>query len=289
MELANTTEENTETPSFPFLSLLVSGGHTLLLLSRSLNHHTILAEANSIAIGDMLDKCAREIVPPSEIAAGDSVMYGPVLERFAFPEPPGLDIDYEYTPPATRADEIELYDSGLGWGLTPPLHRTTQMAYEFAGINGQILKLLLARPDMPLPERRLLARHAMRLAFEHLASRLLLALKKHLPAAADEPSPRTLVLAGGVASNRYLVHILRSVLDARGHGYLALVRPPASLCTDNAAMIAWTGMEMYEAGWRSELDVLAIRKWSLDPEAEGGGILGAGGWARDGVSKGEKD
>ncbi|OTB06437.1 hypothetical protein M426DRAFT_318851 [Hypoxylon sp. CI-4A] len=264
------TENPEPTPTFPFLSLLVSGGHSLLVLSRSLNNHAILAEAQNIAIGDMLDKCAREIVPPSEIAAGENVMYGPLLERFAFPD---SEYDYEYKPPATRADEIQIYNSGHGWVLTPPLSGTTAMSYEFAGLNGQVLKVLLEHPTMDILERRLLAKHAMRLAFEHLASRLILALSND-HALQDI---RTVVVAGGVASNRYLMHILRSVLDARGHGHVELVCPPLPLCTDNAAMIAWTGMEMYEAGWRSGLDVLAIRKWPLDPEVEGG-ILGASGW-----------
>lgn len=278
--------ERSETPAFPFLSLLVSGGHSLLVLSRSLGDHAVLAEAQNIAVGDMLDKCARAVVPPDEIAAGADVMYGPLLERFAFPDAaadasPDYDYDYEYAPPPTRADEIRIFDSGRGWRLTPPLSGTAEMAYEFAGLNGQILKILLERPAMAVPERRLLARHAMRLVFEHLASRLLLALSKSADGAADGDQLRdirTVVVAGGVASNRYLMHILRSVLDARGYGHIELVCPPLPLCTDNAAMIAWTGMEMYEAGWRSELDILAIRKWPLDPNAEGGGILGAPGW-----------
>lgn len=45
-------------------------------------------------------------------------------------------------------------------------------------------------------------------------------------------------------------------------------------------MIAWTGIEMYEAGWESELSCKAIRKWSIDPAAEDGGILGMDRWTR---------
>ncbi|KAI0152568.1 glycoprotease family-domain-containing protein [Hypoxylon sp. NC0597] len=265
------------TPTFPFVSLLVSGGHSLLVLSRSLNDHSILAEAHNIAIGDMIDKCARQIVPSSEIAAGANVMYGPLLERFAFP----AGTDYNYVPPPTRADEIKIYDSGLGWILTPPLSGTTEMTYDLAGLNGQVLKVLLEHPDMDISERRLLAQNAMRLAFEHLASRLLFALSRNIDASDGEllRNIRTVVVAGGVASNRYLMHILRAILDARGYGHIELVCPPLPLCTDNAAMIAWTGMEMYEAGWRSELDILAIRKWPLDPNVDGG-ILGAPGWKK---------
>jgi N6-L-threonylcarbamoyladenine synthase len=61
---------------------------------------------------------------------------------------------------------------------------------------------------------------------------------------------------------------------------VALAFPPPWLCTDNAAMIAWTGIEMYEAGWESELSCKAIRKWSIDPAAEDGGILGMDRWTR---------
>ncbi len=59
-----------------------------------------------------------------------------------------------------------------------------------------------------------------------------------------------------------------------------LIFPPPALCTDNAAMIAWTGMEMYEAGWESNLDCQALRRWTLDPDGEDGGILGVGSWER---------
>ncbi|KAF3061220.1 tRNA N6-adenosine threonylcarbamoyltransferase, mitochondrial [Daldinia childiae] len=272
----------TLTPAFPFLSLLVSGGHSLLVLSRTLTNHSILAEAQNIAIGDMLDKCARDIIPASELAGGNGVMYAAHLERFAFPNGPS---DYAYTPPSTRAEEIKIYDPGFGWKLTPPLSESVNMSFEFAGLNGQVIKVMLENPDMELAERRLVARHTMRLAFEHLASRLLLALSKSGVAVEGEAEDRTLlrnvrtlVVAGGVASNRYLMHILRRILDVRGYSNIELVCPPLPLCTDNGAMIAWTGMEMYEAGWRSELDVLAIRKWPLDPNSENGGILGAPGW-----------
>lgn len=45
-------------------------------------------------------------------------------------------------------------------------------------------------------------------------------------------------------------------------------------------MIAWTGIEMYEAGYESDLRCKAIRKWSIDPDANDGGILGADNWKR---------
>ncbi|KAI1636553.1 glycoprotease family-domain-containing protein [Biscogniauxia mediterranea] len=339
-------------PTFPFLSLLVSGGHTMLVRSRALTDHAILADAENIAIGDMLDKCARMIVPAEMLHGGPSTtsnptistMYGPILEEFAFPSAVGDDnYDYGYTPPATRVDEIKPFESSHGWTLTPPLAEMGRaMAFEFSGINGQVQAILHDRNNaVPLDERRLLARETMRIVFEHLATRILFALdgtgrpaklrprrggraargtksevaenkgtgqditttttttmiteikteneqkeaeEAREPATVDddeaEPPIRTVVLAGGVASNRYLRHVVRSLLDARGYANVALECPPPALCTDNAAMVGWAGLEMYAAGWRSALDVVAIRKWGLDPRGKDGGILGIGGWVR---------
>ena len=73
-------------------------------------------------------------------------------------------------------------------------------------------------------------------------------------------------------------HSLRSFLDVRGFSHVQLSTPPPALCTDNAAMIAWTGMEMYEAGWQSELSCRALRTWSIDSGAVDGGISGVDGW-----------
>lgn len=402
-------------PAFPFLSLLVSGGHTQLVLSKSVTSHTILADALNIAIGDMLDKCARAILPPDVLAETDNVMYGARLESFAFrpltkeekslnPEDPyEAYYGYTYHPPLKRRDEIQPYVSPTyGWSLTPPLSERRDMAFDFSGLGGQVQAIMKKNPDMDIPQRRELARETMRLAFEHLVTRIIFALdrmreqdrevnKKRMgqsttttatteanqeaepanatsteagskaikaaatttiitttpPSSPPEPQPtetttadptitttvtndeatttattdsettatdpatpttanpttttatdaastassssssssvpKTLVVAGGVAANRFLQHILHRMLAARGYPpeTLTIVRPPTEFCTDNAAMVAWAGMEMWEAGWYSDLNVLPQRRWPLDDGSgdEGkGGILGLDGW-----------
>lgn len=257
-------------PSFPFLTLLVSGGHTQLVHSRSITDHRILANSANIAIGDALDKCARLILPPDVLASCPDVMYGRALEAFAFPNGSGMEA---YTPPAKRENEIAPLVSPHGWTLHPPLADTRRLGYEFSALESSVQRVVAAYPDLSVPQRRDLAIDIMRLAFEHLAGRVLIALKDH-----DDVRAETLVVSGGVACNRFLMKVLRSMLEVRGHGAMKIVAPPVSLCTDNAAMIAWTGWEMYRSGYESELDVRVLKKWGVDPEGADGGIFGVGGW-----------
>ncbi|MCJ1352487.1 MAG: hypothetical protein MMC33_002471 [Icmadophila ericetorum] len=362
--------------SFPFLSLLVSGGHTLIVQSSSLNSHKILADTSDIAVGDALDKIARSVLPAELLRTSGEIMYGRLLERFVFPDG---GTDYGYTAPLRRHEEIERRESQWGWSLGIPLAETKHgsksksMEFSFSGLSSHCSKIVETRGEqMDIEERRYLGREAMRIAFEHLASRVVMglwhiegatatvavqaqqqsSLLRHNSVVATSshrvlhdgvealpPSPLSdrlvkagakqslsaraikserptdhrslvaedgddhdggtqrqstkvidLVVSGGVAANLFLRAVLRSYLVARNLSHIKLNFPPRELCTDNAAMIGWTGIKMYEAGFESELSVRALRKWSLDDaEAppgdegglkEGGGILGVEGWRR---------
>ena len=75
-----------QTCNFPFLSLLVSGGHTLLVHSKALTDHAILASTTDIAIGDYIDKVARCILPAPLLQESGEIMYGRLLEKYVFTE-----------------------------------------------------------------------------------------------------------------------------------------------------------------------------------------------------------
>jgi N6-L-threonylcarbamoyladenine synthase len=304
--LISATSDAKIQPDFPFLSVLVSGGHTLLVRSESLTDHRILAETADIAIGDSLDKIARAVLPESLLHEAKSSAYGPVLEKFAFPTQ-----DYGYAPPKTKREEImaSLKPTKYGWSIKNPFTtsdggtKIDSLDLSFAGVESAVKrtaefgwdaaadKMSKTKRAAPMPEdeARLLAREAMRAVFEHLANRIAVALR--LERDAGRAPSRTLVLSGGVAANRFLRHVVRAYLAARGFPAVGLLAPPLELCTDNAAMIAWTGLEMFEAGWASGLDVRALPKWSLEnvltPERE----FEAQGWeakhglAVDGGSK----
>ncbi|KAL3417390.1 glycoprotease [Phlyctema vagabunda] len=261
-------------PEFPFLTLLVSGGHTMLVHSRHLCNHEILASSLDKPIGNSVDHSTRDILPLRILESVTDVMYGRTLENFAFPEEQP---EYGYRPVFNSKGNFvrRSDDEGVPSLGVPLSQRATDMAYSFSGLSSEVRRCMEKEPEMDESRRRTMARQFMQVAFEHLASRVLLALK--MPAIKDV---KTLVVSGGVASNQFLKHVLRTVLDARGHQELRLVFPPPKYCTDNAAMIAWTGIETWEAGWRTDLSALAVNKWSIDPRADDGGILGLDGWLR---------
>jgi len=264
-------------PAFPFLTLLVSGGHTMLVHSKSLCDHKILANTTDMAIGDAIDKWARDILPPFILSSASDVMYGPILESFAFPDKLPTHI-----PGSSRSTSLETAGAGYSWSIPSPYSDPGPKGafkhahvFSYSGIGSTVKRIVNRFPEMDDIERRTLAQESMRVGFEHLASRVIYALQK-----GEVKDVNTLVVAGGVASNQYLKHVLRSVLDQKGYENIRLVFPPPKFCTDNAAMIAWTGVEMWEAGWRTQLDAIAMKKWSIDTKAEDGGILGASGWKR---------
>lgn len=274
-------ESNTTTgeysPQFPFLSILVSGGHSILVHSKSISDHKIMASSDDIAMGETLDKSAREILPTELLQESKTTMYGKALEQFVFPD--GKADFADYKPPMTRGEEIVRRQSSWGWSVTTPFANTRALQLSFSSVASMVNKIVKDRKrELSHQERVDLGREAMRVSFEHLASRTIIALEELRIRHRDDEEIRTLVVSGGVAANKFLMHVLRSFLDVRGFEHMKIVAPPPYLCTDNAAMIGWAGIEMFETGWRTDLSCRALRKWTLDPQAEDGGVLGPTGW-----------
>lgn len=227
--------KSSKTPEFPFLSLLVSGGHTLVLRSKSITEHRILANTIDIAVGDLLDKIARAVCPPSVFARKPhEIMYGRLLEEFAFPQ---QQHEYSY---GKREEEASRRDSRFGWSLPIPFARdgsakSRAMDFSFTGLGSAVESIAagieqrasgtmsVMNADGEMEERVELAREAMRVTFEHLASRVVGALnsiRTERPLEQDErfiPNSiqmkteeekqnrmYNLVVSGGVASNQYL-------------------------------------------------------------------------------------
>ena len=208
-------------PAFPFLTLLVSGGHTLLLLSRGLTDHTTLGSTVDIAIGDFIDKAARSILPESVINPSDNVMYGRLLENFAFPnDRTTQECGHNYIPPSTSREERFKEKTRWGWSLPVPFFdeagsssESGNLRFSFSGLGSAVERICEQRKtlhsdEMSHEERVDLAKETMKIAFEHLAKRAVLALTKFKSAAEIKQTGKreidTVVVSGGVASNKYL-------------------------------------------------------------------------------------
>lgn len=277
MDGRETTFAKEHEPEFPFLTLLVSGGHTMLLLSKGLTEHTVIATTSDTAIGDALDKCGRLILPEDIKANMKDNAFGKYLSPFAFKDPE----EFTLWPIAHhRRDEIDKRLNKFGWQIGTPLAETRELSFSFSSIATSTQRIVRERnteKPMETDERTTLARTALGSAFEHLGSRTIIALEK---LRSEGVYPSTLVVSGGVAANDFLRFYLRQLLNARSFKHVDLIFPPIQYCTDNAAMIAWAGMEMFEAGYRTDMGVQSIRKWSMDARSADGGILGVGGWLR---------
>ncbi|KAJ0121132.1 glycoprotease pgp1 [Diaporthe amygdali] len=248
----------------------------MLLYTKSVTEHRVLAstqrgitnpreKGSATAIGEMLDKCARVILPPSAIPSNaDAVVYAKLMHGYCQSQEKYRDLmRHDYEAPRKRQDEIEYYQSENGtWALPPPLRQSRDMIYDFTGLGGKVRAIMDERSDMKTDERQELGYHTMRLAFEHVMSRVILALQNDEELLANPP--QALVISGGVASNMFFRKVAASMLQARGFGDIDVTAPRPAWCTDNAAMIAWTGYKMYQAGWTTDNAFLPQGEWPIE-------------------------
>ncbi|KAL1945585.1 hypothetical protein VTO73DRAFT_1587 [Trametes versicolor] len=223
-----------ERPQFPFLTILVSGGHTLLLLASSPRSFRILATSLDESIGNAYDKVARLLAIPF---AGTSA--GAALERYCASAP--LD-----------APEIRM-----------PSPMRGRLAFSYTGLHSTVERYLDTQRGVLDERMRLgLARSFQKAAVAQLEEKLVLGMRL---CRRQDVRVRALVVSGGVASNQYLRERLRVCLDIESPDeWIPLNFPPPSLCTDNAVMIAWASMERFLSGETDDYSIESRPKWSLE-------------------------
>jgi N6-L-threonylcarbamoyladenine synthase len=227
------TPRLTDAVEFPYLMLLVSGGHCQFLIAHDVEEFQRLGGTIDDAPGEAFDKTAKLLglaqpggpAVQAEAALGDA-------RRFAFPRPlldrPGCDMSFSGLKTALlRARDAVVAEKG---GLTVQDRRDL-----CAGFQAAVADLLVEK------SRR--------------------ALEVYL---ALSPAAPVLAVAGGVAANTLIREKLIGLCDAMGVRFLA---PPLALCTDNAAMIAWAGMERFRSGTRDDASLMARPRWPLDQTA----------------------
>ncbi len=220
--------------SFPYLLLLVSGGHTQILVAEDVGVYKRLGGTIDDALGECFDKAAKLMGLPHpggphvEKAAMNCKNKETALERFLLPSPmkgrAGCDFSFSGLKTAVRQHIEKLPEGALDYA------DVCDLCCAFQETVADILKDRLS--------------HAIAL-FQKT-------YKTKSPA---------LVVSGGVASNLRVRETLQTLASTASMEFVA---PPVKLCSDNGAMIAWAGIERLQRGMTNTLDIAARPRWPLD-------------------------
>lgn len=217
----------TEDIEFPYLLLLVSGGHTQLLLARNHDDFELLGSTLDDAAGEAFDKTAKLLDLP-------------------YPGGPNIEILANQGDP----DRFE---------LPRPLLKdpTKPFTFSLSGLKTAVRTLILGRSPLTPKDKADIAASFQKTIGIILANRSSKALaygKKTFP------NLKGFVVAGGVAANQSIRHILSQTANAYEIPFYA---PPLTLCTDNAAFVAWTGIEKLQNQQYDSLSIGARPRWPL--------------------------
>ncbi len=222
------TPRLTDRLEFPYLALLVSGGHSQFVAVAGVGQHALLGTTRDDAAGEAFDKAARLL--------GLGFPGGPAIER------------------AARNGDPDRFP------LPRPLAGRASADMSFSGLKTALVHAVAREGARPLDDdtRADLAASFQKAIVETLADRLEQAVRAFRRLHA---SGTVVVLAGGVAANQALRARLSGAAASQG---MRLIAPPIHLCTDNAAMVAWAGLERLADGAVSALEEPSRARWPLD-------------------------
>jgi len=230
---ARLTEGHSGELDFPYLLLLVSGGHSQLLSVDGVGKYQRLGTTIDDAVGEAFDKAAKML--------GLGYPGGPLVEQAA--------------------------KSGDGgrFKLPRPMKGRAGCDFSFSGLKTALRQAILGLPPGPLIDLDIADLCA---SFQEAVGDVLADRGRHAIGTFRNLHPGTLevnfIVAGGVAANGHIRTRLERMAEDEG---VRLIAPPSALCTDNAAMIAWAGAERLKLGLADGLDFAPRPRWPLDPDA----------------------
>ncbi|KAJ2512470.1 Mitochondrial tRNAs modification protein [Coemansia sp. RSA 1939] len=229
----------TDQVHFPYLCLLISGGHTMTLVAHAVNEYTLLGATRDDSVGEAFDKVARELRVPW-IDAREGGGAGAALEALAQEGDPQR---FAMPMPMSKHDTAKLLDFSFA-GLKAHVRRLSDSA-AFDSTSRTDCADVAAAFQLTAA---LHLRKKTALALAHARSTLGVRVKG-------------LVVSGGVACNKTVRAQLQSLAsDSR----LPLACPPPRLCADNGVMIAWAGIERLRLGLLDPYTIDFIQKWPLN-------------------------
>lgn len=224
--------------AFPFLLLLVSGGHCQLLAVEGVGKFRRLGTTIDDAVGEAFDKSAKIM--------GLGYPGGPLMEKAA-----------------AGATDPGRFD------LPVPMKGRPDCDFSFSGLKTAVRRHVeMLGGTLTEADRADLAASFHQAVGDSLIDRCKRAMAQFR---ADFPEGRTLVVAGGVAANQVLRGRLMDLCRRQRFDFVA---PPLGLCTDNGAMIAWAGLERLRLGLTDGLDFAPRPRWPLDPGAKAAPFAG---------------
>ncbi len=230
------TPRLTDDVEFPYLLLLVSGGHTQILLAEDVGRYKLWGTTVDDALGECFDKSAKLMGLPYP--------GGPHLEKAA----------------AQCADQAAALER---FPLPRPLKGRKDCDFSFSG-----LKTAVRNHVEKLPPGKLRMEDVSAISFsfqcavcETVADRAEKAIRRFRETYGKKITSPAFVACGGVAANMALRAALKDLTQRHDMSFIA---PPVKLCSDNGAMIAWAGIERLKRGMTSPLDMPARPRWPLD-------------------------
>jgi N6-L-threonylcarbamoyladenine synthase len=220
--------------NFPYLLLLVSGGHTQLLVCAGVGQYRQLGTSRDDAAGEAFDKTAKLL--------GLGYPGGPAIERAAGAGNPRR---FVLPRPLKGREGCEFSFSGL---KTAVRQIAADMDARAGPLGPQDIADLAAAVELAICDTLV----------DRTANATTWFRRNH-------PEGTSLVAAGGVAANLRLRDRLADLAASAG---LAFVAPPPDLCTDNGAMIAWAGLERLRLGLTDGLDAPVRPRWPLDEQLQ---------------------
>jgi len=214
--------------NYPYLLLLISGGHTQFLSVQGLGNYKRLGTTIDDAVGEAFDKTAKLL--------GIEFPGGPQIEIYA------------------KKGDPEKYE------LPKPIFHRGGCNLSFAGLKTAVLKI--SKQIKTDQEKYDLAASFQRTIEEILYKKSKIAFKEFKKI--NEISKNKFVVAGGVAANKRIREVLTNLCEEED---FEAIFPPINLCGDNAAMIAMVGLEKFKLKQFSELDHPAKPRWPLDEDA----------------------